>query len=329
MAFTPTKQLSSDPHVNLRDQEHAARLFVDDQFALAPKQKFLFHVAFSINKGALKTIDLVQRFGSTIGMLVKSIDLPSYNVSTEMLNQYNRKKVVQYQQKPGDITVKFHDDNTGVINQLWQNYYSYYYADVNAATQQANYARNATKSSDYITSNYGFDNGSTTPFFNYIIIYQMARHEFVSYKLINPIISSWNHNKVDYAQGTQTMESDMKITYEAVDYGLGIIGTDVIEGFAQNNYDLTPSPLSGDPSTSISSILSSQPNNLNADSFLSNLIRTVNNYQNTSPLPVPGTAGIINPSTSQGVGGLQGINFPTSTAGTTNNIVAGKINLGI
>jgi hypothetical protein len=104
-------------------------------------------------------------------VLVKSADLPNYTLSVETLNQYNRKKNIQTSHKYNAINITFHDDNMGLINHLWQNYYSYYYADSIAATDPAAFKRNATKSSDYITTLYGLDNGSTLPFFNSIKIY--------------------------------------------------------------------------------------------------------------------------------------------------------------
>ena len=170
MSFTPTNQLQSDPNIFLSSRQHASRLFVDDQFRLFPKLKYLFHVSFSINPKALANIELSQKHKNEINMLVKSIDLPSFTVTTEVLNQYNRKKVIQYNHKFGEILVKFHDDNISIVNTLWQNYYRYYYADSIAATSNRAYTRNATKNSSYINSVYGLDNGSTEPFFNYITI---------------------------------------------------------------------------------------------------------------------------------------------------------------
>ena len=41
-----------NPKGNLADFAHASRLYVDDSFRLAPKQKFLYHVVFNINSGA-------------------------------------------------------------------------------------------------------------------------------------------------------------------------------------------------------------------------------------------------------------------------------------
>ena len=38
----------------VRDYQHAARLFADDNFRLAPKFDFLFHTVFSLNNAAVK-----------------------------------------------------------------------------------------------------------------------------------------------------------------------------------------------------------------------------------------------------------------------------------
>jgi hypothetical protein len=332
MAFTPTSFLSSNPATTLRDQQHAARLFTDDQFRLAPKHKFLFHVAFSINTAACKDINLVQRHKNEIGMLVKAIDLPGYDMSVETLNQYNRKKRVQTGHKTKDITATFHDDNMGVINQLWQNYYSYYYADSISARNKGAYNRNATKNSSSIVTPYGLDNGSNIPFFNYITIYQMARHEYVSYKLINPVIMSWTHNKVDYSQGG-SHDNSMGLSYEAIEYGNGIVTSDAVEGFGTEHYDQTPSPLTGAGSQTVSPSFG-DPNNprISPWEVLNNTSTSINTYQNTQPLPSPGTAGISNiiQSAQQGVSGLQGIAFPLSKASSaiTGAIEALPLNLG-
>jgi hypothetical protein len=103
MAFTSNRNLTVDNNtqVTLRDWQHAAKMFNVDQFRLAPKHNFLFHVSFGINVSALKNANLVQRYGNEINMLVKAVSLPSFTVQTEVLNQYNRKKVMQFQHKPG------------------------------------------------------------------------------------------------------------------------------------------------------------------------------------------------------------------------------------
>lgn len=331
MAFIPNQYLTEPTNVILRDWQHAARIFTDDQFRLAPKTKFSFHVAFSINQSALMDINLVQRHRNEINMLVKSVDLPNFSVSYETLNQYNRKKNVQTTHKYNPITVLFHDDNMGVINQLWQNYYNYYYADPSSSKDPGAYNRTATKNFSYTTNAYGLDNGSNVPFFNYIKIYQMARHEYVGYTLYNPIITQWNHNKVDYRENGMH-DNNMQLMYEAVSYETGTVTPGDPEGFGLEHYDQTPSPLQGQPGlTSSSPTFVNSTTNISSTEYLNNLTTSVNTYQNTQELPNQGTAGILNniASTSQqGVSGLQGISFPVSPATNTTNVTAKIVNLG-
>lgn len=329
MSFTPNKFLKEDSNVYLRDQQHAARLFVDDQFRLAPKHKFLFHAAFNINRSACKDTSLLQRHKNEINMLVKSIELPSFTVTKDIVNQYNRKKVIQTQHSPGEITITFHDDNMGVINKLWQNYYSYYYADSTSAQSGSAYNRNATKNFNFISSTYGLDNGSSTPFFNYITIYQMARHEYVSYKLINPIITSWNHNKLDFSDA-KTHDFTMKIQCEAVAYGSGMVEDGDVEGFGYEHYDTTPSPLVGVSDNGSLSPSFTKENTISGSSLINTLIEQLNTAQSTKELQNAGTVGVINNLTIDApdtVNGLQGIAFPLPS---TNNkqIIASIVKLG-
>ena len=330
MSFAPNKTLNTDPHTTLRDYQHAARLFTDDQFRLAPKHNFLFHVAFGINSAAVRNTELTQRYGQEVNMLVKSIDLPHYQVSTEVLNQYNRKKVVQYQHKPQEISVKFHDDNMGLINQLWQNYYGYYYADSISAKTNGAYNRNATRSSDFILSQYGLDNGSTAPFFNYIKIYQMARHEYVMYQLWNPVITMWNHNKLSYSDNN-LHDFDMKLAYEAVSYETGIVNSTTVEGFGQTHYDNHPSPLTSGANNnqtvvtgfSVSgSIESLGPSILNAAIEQATAAQQTQN--NTA-----GPSGLLTVAPPQVINGVANATFPVATSTQNATTVATASNLGL
>jgi len=329
MAFTATNNLKSDPVINLRDWQHAAKLFADNQFRLAPKLDFQFHVAFSVNKAALRNPELVQRYSNEINMLVKNVTLPKFSVSVDSVNQYNRKKNAQFHINPEDVTIAFHDDNMGLINQLWQNYYTYYYADPTSASTAGAYNRNATRSSDYITTPYGLDNKSTNPFFNYITIYQMARHEYISLKLINPIIKTWNGNSLDYSK-TTTHDFTMQLAYEAVTYGNGVVTAGDPEGFGLEHYDTTPSPLQGiNPDPTI--IHPSFVNNLNSTSVavstLNNTINTINSYQNTQVPPTAGTPGLTTASQLQTISGVPGVVFPVAS-NSTNTTVATPTKLG-
>ena len=315
MAFTPDSSLRANTNVLLRDQRHASRLFADDQFRLAPKANWLFHVAFGINPAALKTIDIAQRHGNEIGMLVKSVTLPKFTMATDQVNQYNRKKQIQRQHKFESSTIKFHDDNMSLINNLWQNYYSYYYADSTSALKAGAYNRNAIRNFDSVKSNYGLDNGSTTPFFTYIKIYQMARHEYVSYTLHNPIIKSWDHNGVNY-EDKNLHDFTMMVDYEAVSYGSGEVTAGDPIGFGLEHYDSTPSPLQspGGSDRASPSFLNNANLTNNATSFLSNLVATNNAYANNQIPNNSAGIGTSTANTNQTTGGIQDTAFPTTNS---------------
>ena len=218
-----------------------------------------------------------------------------------------------------------------LINQLWQNYYTYYYADANSASVGDAYNRNATRSSDFINNRYGLDNKSSTPFFNSITIYQMAKHEYVSYTLRNPLITSWSHGAGQY-QGNELNEKAMGISFEAVAYGSGKVTEGDPMGFGVEHYDQTPSPLSsgGTLDTASPSFVSGVNVRGNASEFLNAVTTQINTYQNTKELPSPGTTGVLTSaiqSSTQGVSGVQGIIFPQQST-TTAETLATKINLG-
>jgi hypothetical protein len=312
---------------DLRDWQHAARMFTDSNQVYGPKQNFLFHVAISINPNALRTPVLANAYKNVLGMLVKNVTLPKFTIAVDKVNQYNRKKNIQRQVTYEDATIKFHDDNMGLINLMWQNYFTYYYSDSSSAGIPGAYNKTATRNFSFTRSAYGLDSGATDPFFNYITLYQMAQGEYVSYKLINPIITSWSHETVDYSQSSQPHENLMTLAFEAVDYGSGIVKAGDPEGFGQENYDQTPSPLlrvnsasSVNDVTVKPSLVNSNLTDNNKSDFLNNAIQTVNNYQNINgAVPATATSGtnLTTPATVPVSGGnASNIQIPTQSSTT-------------
>ena len=83
----------------LRDYAHASKFFLANSLEYVPRVKFLFHVYFNLNTDSRTGIPSLQKVfsedQSSIGMLVKTIQLPQYKIATDVLNQYNRKRVIQ------------------------------------------------------------------------------------------------------------------------------------------------------------------------------------------------------------------------------------------
>lgn len=238
-----------NPKGNLADYQHAARTFVDDSHRLSPKVKFLYHVSFSINTTAAAVIpQLTQRHNNEIGLLVKSAQLPAFQVQTDVKHQYNRKKVIQKRLDYAPVTLTFHDDNIGVTTALWEAYYRYYYRDGNYAqvgpaggVNSINRYYDRSSFYDDKQYRYGLNNDSLVPFFNNITIYQMSRKRYTAFTLINPLISQWQHDTMDYS-ASDPVQNQMTIEYETVHYSRGPVGKGGPVGFAENHYDKTASP---------------------------------------------------------------------------------------
>ncbi len=254
--------------VYLRDYTHAAKNFLPGGQGNAGKVKFTFHTWFQINPSAYQ-----PPTGQNYGLLVKTIKLPTFNIDVQEMNQYNRKRLIQSKIKYQPIEITFHDDNMSQVTAMWDAYYRYNYADAwnpivapfSTAPAIKDYnRRNIYDPSISGDTEYGYrgdarseggnraDGGEKIPFFNNITVYGMWAGQFIAYTLINPIITSFDHDTYDYADGGGTMQNRMTIDYETVIYNTGEIGdigpdsdgSELVTGFAgPDSYDRRESPL--------------------------------------------------------------------------------------
>ena len=229
---------------NLRDYQHASRLYVDDNYAYSPKVGFLYYVVFNLNPEAIIDEQWKNRSSLDVGILVKKIDLPKFTVVTETLNQYNRKTVVQTKLTYSPVNVEFHDDNFDVINKLWINYYKHYFADSLYGKKDVPKEFRDTK---YGTTDYQYgiyDNNVKIPFITSVEIYSLHQQNFTQVTLINPKVTEWAHDSLNQAEGNRTMQNKMTLAFENVLYDYGqIVAETNPPGFTAVYYDKTPSPL--------------------------------------------------------------------------------------
>jgi hypothetical protein len=258
----------------LKDYAHASKTFRTNGYELSPRYKFLFHVFFNINTGQIPALQSVFGQGdvATVGLMVKNIQLPTYTVAVDTLNQYNRKRLIQTKIDYNPVQIVFNDDQGDLIRNMWYNYFSYYYKDPSQKyngnpvtngtigslqTLQNGFGYNTrdTYSGDRQVNDWGYVGESFTdgtralgagleggkpPFFKDITIYGLSQKRFASYTLINPMITNWDHDTYDYAQGNGAMTNTMTIRYETVKYGQGAVGgqtpSSTVVGFGDPAY---------------------------------------------------------------------------------------------
>ena len=238
------KQLGKGDQI--KDYQHASKLYVGDNFKLAPRQGFLYHVFLDLDPSFLNRVGSDPRIQA--GMLVKSVDLPKFSIDTKSLNSYNKYNIVQTKVKYDPITIAFHDDHADVVRSIWFQYYNHYYRDADLGysdpTGQVNpgYRQN-TKYGQRSTNDWGYTpKTANTRIINAIRIYSMSQKRFAEYTLVNPIITNFRHGQ-HQAGNSEPMQHEMTISFEAVLYGAGWVSNQTVAGFADAIYDKTPSPL--------------------------------------------------------------------------------------
>jgi hypothetical protein len=213
---------------------------------------FLYYVVFKINENAVIDTNWIGSKGARdVGLLAKRVDLPKFNITTETLNQYNRKTVVQTKLSYSPISIDLHDDNSEITHKFWVNYYKHYFADGNYGDTSLNKTYNNSGSGGFTDTKYGtkdytygiYDHGMTDAFISSIDIYVLHNKQFTQYTLVNPKITEWAHDSVDQAEGSKILKNKLSIAYESVIYQEGrIIPGTAPEAWTAIYYDNTPSP---------------------------------------------------------------------------------------
>jgi len=232
----------------MKDFRHASRLYIDDNYKLMPKQKFLFHVVFNTDEtlffNGFNTNERLE-----LNMLVKSCDLPKYNMSVEEKTQYNKKMYAATRIAYEPVNITFHDDHADTVNAFWKKYYEYHIAD--SVALNSDLAISNTKDDYYdgidkknITK-FGMDTPAQRkkPYLKGIEIFVLHKQRFTSMTLVNPVIGSFSHDNLDQADGAGVLSNTMQILYETVIYKSGIVNKNNVPGFATIHYDKEPSPL--------------------------------------------------------------------------------------
>jgi hypothetical protein len=240
---------------NVKDYQHASRIFVDSNLLRSPKYAFLFYVVFDYDDSEMGLATPASR-AAQIGALCKSVNLPKFTIETQTNNAYNRPNITQKKIKYDPVNFKFHDDSDDIIREFWYDYMSFYYRDSDYQTplyNQTHKYENRQKEA----WGYGLrtQQDGKQPRADYrplkaIRIYSFYRKRFSEYMLINPTITSFRHGE-HTSEGSGLLEHEMTVQYESVKYSVGYVSPDNFGDSMLLLYDLTPSSLSAGGTRSV------------------------------------------------------------------------------
>jgi hypothetical protein len=208
--------------------------------ARPPRQKNTFVVNFRKNGDTTTSTGTTTTSSSLgtgtwnkdLGFLVKSVDRPSVEPKTEEVNQYNKKRIVHTGYKIGTTRITLYDTVDSMAMRMWSEYSKYYFGDFRHQTSTTDFQFDTTLSAFKDTGNLGFgfapqSSTSTTTsttsdyatqfFFDTISVYQVFGKKFVQFDLINPKITSFDPDELDYSN-SEIATFTLQIACEAVIY---------------------------------------------------------------------------------------------------------------
>lgn len=245
-----------DQGVYLRDSRHAANAFGLNKSDLSngtPRHKFEFFVKINFNS---QLADYVRAFfvdpaeQAILHTMIKSITMPSMQIETATLNQYNKKRISQTKINYNPISITFHDSVEGRTLRLWEMYYEYYFRDGLApekllvgqskptsfldAFVGAFTGENGAKAErvseelgpddtikDRFNDNFGYNLarvGNSKYLISSIEIYQVHGGKWSRTDIIRPRVSGFTHDTLDYEDGSGLVEMKLDFDYEGVIY---------------------------------------------------------------------------------------------------------------
>ena len=167
------------------------------------------------------------------GFLVKTVEQPTITPKIEEVNQYNRKRQVVTGYTFAPINISLFDTADAMVLRMWQDYARYYFADFKQTKE--NYAYDVvpleddTKEMRGADIGYGFSpamdatgdlSGDTQFYFQSLEIFQVFRNAYTKITLVNPRISSFSSDELDYST-MDPVSHRMQISYEVALYDNG------------------------------------------------------------------------------------------------------------
>ncbi len=187
------------------------------------RQKHLFMVRF-LRKATTNDVD----WRNEMTFLVKSIERPSIEASVEVINQYNKKRVVRTGFRYNPVNVTFYDTADNSALKLWNSYAKYFVGDFHHLENGFTDDIINSSMSDQTKDKAGWGlkiqpkdktNGIGSQFFfQKIQIIQLWGNEYSTTELINPVITTFNPDDLDYSSNGDVGVINMTIQYEGLLY---------------------------------------------------------------------------------------------------------------
>lgn len=254
------------------------------EFFLNPSAQTMFP---GINLNSLSDI-------SAIAFKVKQIDKPRVTMTSQELNNYNKKRIVYTKIDYADATIRIYDTVDNSVLSFWVNYFTYYFGDSRTKSSAAE-SMNPTDAKFIDDTGWGLRPlTEDTNFFNKISVSAFFAGTTTKFSYMNPKITGIDWQQHDYGS-TDLEEATITFKYEYIQYEKFGVPTTEDTGFRQTDVLDIDSRGTGSIFTSQPQLFTQQSDDQYQASSGINLTeqfrQTVTNPTPTPPSTVPASVG--------------------------------------
>lgn len=221
----------------MRDSHLASSYYGFDgnSFTNIPKHDCLYYVrvvkgANSSPVGSTPPINGLQGNISTgtnndwqsgFGFLAKKVNRPQAIFSTEVVNQYNKQRVIQTKHRFGELSIDFYDTTDNQILKLFLEYYQFYYGDSHndSSSAWANdiVSGNFNKGADDWGFQLNGNSANNSYFIERIEIYQIFAGRYTRVDIVHPKITSMGPSPLSFESKSSAV-IEMRFAFEGMAY---------------------------------------------------------------------------------------------------------------
>lgn len=215
---------------------HGHNVGYGQKYDKAPRFKNQFFVHFQFAPQV--SFNTGNDFVKGVSYRVISFDAPKFDIETETLNQYNKRRIVPTKINFSPVNISFHDDKTATVQSFWTFIYEYYFKDGAYGTGEAGQKTPVSYTVDTSTKineeidrglvktalpydyfGYNLHNKETQPnLFKFISLYLVANQKYTRIDLVNPYLTNFAHDTFSQEEHSSHAQLTTTWTPETVVY---------------------------------------------------------------------------------------------------------------
>ncbi len=223
---------------------HASNYYVKGTyFTKVPFTKFQWTVSFNLTPAALEKLTISQQdLAEGLTYTAQSVDLPGWDIDQVLINQYNRKRVVNTTVTYKQVTLTFFDTVDGFFRNFISSYMNL--TSDNFTSTGVDLIKDRDLLAPNLKNGYGITAvdqiSGADNFIDYIQINQEYGGNVTPVRLLNPKISSVSRDTLDYSQQSGIVKWTVIVQPEGLEFLPSQVHPDYSESAVAALYNPAP-----------------------------------------------------------------------------------------